>query len=174
MLHLISFPNNCLPKTAIGCFNFVVNISTLEKFDIYYERVSTHTCQRNWQTKSKKIISLYKCRAIFFNVLICYGNLDNKFVFQQICRIPAPQFELFNTIFFTFVEFFCPIKLPTLAREKEHFNERDTHCKIKKYIFWNGFLFSKSRKQTYNEKGSLCSDSECRVCCPLQLISLIH
>ena len=79
----------------------------------------------------------------FFNVFICYGNLDNKFVFQQICRIPAPQFELFNTLFFTFVEFFCPIKLPTLAREKGILMKGIHTVKLKNIYILKRFLIFK-------------------------------
>ena len=96
------------------------------------------------KNKIEKDHVLYKCmQADFFNVFICYGDLDNKFVFQQICRIPAPQFELFNTLFFTFVEFFCPIKLPTLAREKGILMKGIHTVKLKNIYILKRFLIFK-------------------------------
>ena len=121
------------------------------------------------KNKSKKLM-YYTNAGFFFNVFICYGSLDNKFVFQQICQIPAPQFELFDTFFHV-----CGVLLPDqaahLSERERNFNERDTHCKIKKKSK-RCLLFSKSRKQTYNDEGVFAVILNAGFV--VQLISLIH
>ena len=99
---------------------------------------------------------------------IRYGRLDNKFVFQQICRILAPQFELFNT-FFTFVEFFLPDQAAHLSERKRNFNERDTHCKIKRKIEIVSYFQNLGNKHTTMRGVFAAILPECRVCCPVDL-----
>ena len=100
----------------------------------------------------------------FFNASISYGSLDNKFVFQLICRIPAPHGSNYLIRLCSGLWILLPDQAAHLSERKRNFNQWDTYCEKKENR--NGFLFLKSSEQTYNDEGNLC-DSKCRVCCPI-------
>ena len=82
--------------------------------------------------KLKKKIEKRSCTQIqgdFFNVSISYRS---KLVFQLICLISAPQFKLKLKYFCSRLWFLLPDQAVHLSKRKRNFNERDTHCKIKK------------------------------------------
>lgn len=68
----------------------------------------------------------------FFNASISYGSLDNKFVFQLICRIPAPHGSNYLILLCSGLWILLPDQAAHLSERKRNFNQRDTYCKKKK------------------------------------------